>query len=73
MFAKAQVSYEAVKLQPRAVMTDKQMCQAALVYFKTMQQCRMVRDFTDQEVPTEVIQDCVRTAGSAPSGANHQP
>lgn len=34
---------------------------------------RTVRDFSDRPVPREVIESCLRTAGSAPNGANLQP
>ena len=34
---------------------------------------RTVRDFSDRLVPREIIENCIRAAGSAPSGANHQP
>jgi len=34
---------------------------------------RTVRQFSSRPVPREVIEDCLRTAGSAPSGANLQP
>src|SRR5712692_32701 len=34
---------------------------------------RTVRQFSSRPVPPEVIEDCLRTAGSAPSGANMQP
>lgn len=34
---------------------------------------RTVRDFAATPVPRQVIQDCVMTAASAPSGANQQP
>ncbi|MFT6098174.1 MAG: nitroreductase [Arenicella sp.] len=34
---------------------------------------RSVRDFSDRSVDREVIENAVRTAGSAPSGANKQP
>jgi iodotyrosine deiodinase len=36
-------------------------------------QRRTVRDFSDRPVPREVIETCLRTAGSAPSGTNLQP
>lgn len=32
-----------------------------------------VRDFSDRPVPREIIEDCIRAAATAPSGANHQP
>lgn len=34
---------------------------------------RTVRDFSDRPVPRDLIEDCVMTAASAPSGANQQP
>jgi nitroreductase len=34
---------------------------------------RSVREFSTRDVPREVIENCLRTAGSAPSGANMQP
>ena len=34
---------------------------------------RTVRDFSDEPVPFEVIETCVRAAAHAPSGANQQP
>lgn len=34
---------------------------------------RTVRDFSNRPVPRAVIEDCVRAAGTAPNGANHQP
>jgi iodotyrosine deiodinase len=34
---------------------------------------RTVRQFSSRPIPRELIEDCLRTAGSAPSGANMQP
>ena len=34
---------------------------------------RTVRDFSDRPVPRAVVEQAILTAGSAPSGANHQP
>jgi len=38
-----------------------------------MRRRRSVREFSKREVSREVIEDCVLTGGSAPSGANMQP
>ncbi len=38
-----------------------------------LQRRRTVRDYSPRGVPREVIEQCVRAAGSAPSGANLQP
>jgi iodotyrosine deiodinase len=34
---------------------------------------RTVRDYSNRAVPRDLIEDCLRAAGSAPSGANQQP
>lgn len=42
-------------------------------FYEEMKRRRTVREFSDRPVPLRVIQDCIRTAGTAPSGANQQP
>ena len=42
-------------------------------YYKYMKKRRTVRDFSKQNVPIEVIENCIRTADTAPSGANQHP
>jgi len=42
-------------------------------YFQEISKRRSIRDFSDKEVPKEVIENIIKTAGSAPSGANKQP
>jgi nitroreductase len=38
-----------------------------------MKSRRSVREFSPDPVPFDIITSCIRTAGSAPSGANQQP
>jgi len=38
-----------------------------------MQRRRSVRDFSSRPVSRKIIEECLRAAGSAPSGANRQP
>ncbi|MCB1455990.1 MAG: nitroreductase family protein, partial [Nitratireductor sp.] len=38
-----------------------------------MRKRHTVREFATTEIPLKVIEDCIATAGTAPSGANHQP
>ncbi len=45
----------------------------AEAFLTQMRSRRTVRHFSDRSVPREVIETCLRTAGSAPSGANMQP
>ena len=42
-------------------------------FFETANQRRTVRDFSDEAVPKSVIEDLVRAASTAPSGAHRQP
>lgn len=49
------------------------MKEQAASFRKNMQRRRSVRQFSGEPVPQEVIEDCLLTAGSAPSGANQQP
>jgi len=41
--------------------------------FETMNKRRTVRDFSNRSFPEEVLLNCIRAAGTAPSGANRQP
>jgi nitroreductase len=45
----------------------------AAAFRAELQRRRSVRDFSDRPVDRVVIEECLRAAGSAPSGANKQP
>lgn len=47
--------------------------QAAQRFYDVMRKRRSVRMFSDQPVSQQTIEALIRTAGSAPSGANKQP
>jgi nitroreductase len=51
----------------------EEMRQRAAAFCREMQTRRTVREFSDQPVSRAVIEAALRTAGSAPSGANLQP
>lgn len=42
-------------------------------FYEEIKRRHSIRSFSDRAVPREVIEDCLRAAGTAPSGANHQP
>ena len=42
-------------------------------YYQEINKRRSIRDFSDMEVPKEVIENIIKAAGSAPSGAHKQP
>lgn len=39
----------------------------------TLAKRRTIRDFAPDPVPRDLIETCIKAAGTAPSGANHQP
>ena len=43
------------------------------IFFENLSTRRTIRDFSDIPVGREVIENCIKTAGTAPSGANMQP
>jgi nitroreductase len=51
----------------------EEMRQRAQSFYREVRRRRTVRDFSDRPVPKEVIEDCLRAAGTAPNGANLQP
>jgi len=52
---------------------ESEMRAAAAAFYVSMRARRTVRDFSSEAVPRAVIEDCIRSAGTAPNGANLQP
>jgi iodotyrosine deiodinase len=50
-----------------------EMRRRAAEFYAEMRRRRTVREFSDRPVPHEIIENCLRTAGTAPNGANQQP
>ena len=53
--------------------SDEQLKERLTEFRKMMLQRRTVREFSSQPIPRGVIEECLRIAVSAPSGANLQP
>lgn len=73
MFAKSALAYDPLPLPDRANYSAAEMQCKSDDFLAHMQRRHTVRDFTSQPVSRMVIETCIKTAGSAPSGANHQP
>ena len=73
MFSKVSLRYEPIPLPDRSNLTDREMAQAAGAFYNNIRRRHTVRSYSDRAVPREIIEDCVKSAGTAPSGANHQP
>ena len=50
-----------------------QMLSRSQDFYQEMTRRHSIRQFSDRAVPKEIIENCIMAAGSAPSGANHQP
>jgi iodotyrosine deiodinase len=51
----------------------EEMKRRAAEFYADIRRRRTVREFSDRPVPREMIEDCLRAAGTAPNGANMQP
>ena len=52
---------------------EKEMILRSEEFYNYIKRRRTVREFSDEKVPKEIIENCIKTAGTAPSGANLQP
>ncbi len=53
--------------------SEVEMTKRAADFHSDIARRRTIRDFSDRTVPRSVIEDCIKAAGTAPSGANMQP
>ena len=65
--------YKALPIPDRWEMSDKEMISKSEEFYELMKKRHTVREYSSRPVPREVIENCIRAAGLAPSGANHQP
>jgi len=52
---------------------EEEMQARSATYYADMKRRRTVRAFSERSAPRTVIENCIRTAATAPSGANQQP
>lgn len=57
----------------REVLAEEQVKENSRSFFEYMDQRRSVRTFSDKPIPKEVIENIIKTASTAPSGAHKQP
>ena len=51
----------------------EEMKKRSQVFLENIKERRTIRNFSEKPVPKEIIENCLRAASSAPSGANRQP
>jgi nitroreductase len=73
MYRKGEVSYQPLPLPDRVQLEPAESLAAAEQFLAYMRRRHSVRDFSTRPVPEAVIAACIAAAGTAPSGANHQP
>ncbi len=65
--------YKELPIPDRWNLSDDEMIRRSEEFYQLMQKRHTVRDYSTRSVPREVIENCIKIAGLAPSGANHQP
>lgn len=65
--------YDPIPLPYRQALSDEESLERAQGFYEFIRSRHTVRHFTDQPVERAVIEACLLAAGTAPSGANHQP
>ena len=53
--------------------SHKEMIQRSQSFLSEISTRRTVREFSSKPIPLEVVENCIKSAGTAPSGANKQP
>jgi iodotyrosine deiodinase len=64
---------ELIPLKNYQQYSEDEMLKRSQSFYDDLKRRRTVRDFSDQQVPKEVIENCIKAAGTSPSGANLQP
>lgn len=67
------MTYRFVPLPDYREYPPEEMQRRARSFYDDVGRRRTVRHFSDRKVPQGVIDDCLRAAGTAPSGAHRQP
>ncbi len=65
--------YKFVPLSTYREYPPDEMTKRAADFYGDMKRRRTIRDFSSRPVSKEIIENCLLTAGTAPSGANMQP
>ena len=73
MYLEGEVEYKALDLSDRVQMSGAEAVEASHAFLEYMRKRHSVRQYSDAPVPQEVIANAIAAAGTAPSGANHQP
>ena len=62
-----------INLPKYNILSKSKMVQNSAEFYSEMNLRRTIRDFSPEPIDKEIIENCIKTAGTAPSGANKQP
>lgn len=62
-----------IPLEFQQITDEAEQIRRAQEFYENLNRRRTVREFSDENVPFELIEKAILTAGTAPSGANMQP
>lgn len=62
-----------IPLDFQKIETEAEQIRRAREFYENLNRRRTVREYSDRDVPFEIIETAIRAAGTAPSGANLQP
>ena len=62
-----------VKYNQKINLSKKEMIESSAVFLDQLKKRRTVRDYSSKDVPLEIIENSIKAAATAPSGANQQP
>lgn len=66
-------AYTPVPLPDYVAYPEAEMRARAADFYAMIRRRHTLRDFSDKPVPRDIIETCLKAAGTAPNGANHQP
>jgi len=65
--------HDASPLEDYIEYPQDEMIARSQLFYQEIKRRHTIRSFSDRPVPKEIIENCIKAAGTAPSGANHQP
>ena len=67
------LTYQPLDLPDRFDFSDEEMAARSTDFLAFMRKRHTVRDYSNRAVDWQIIENCIASAGTAPSGANNQP
>ncbi len=62
-----------ITLKDYRILPEDEMIKKSEEFYNEIKKRRTVREFSGKHVPVEIINNCIKAAGTAPNGANLQP